>query len=711
MMTLVAMVLLLACGDLVDPPDEARQSFSSGSQGWAEFQALASNDPTDLGPAYTVKALVLDATTSKPQIWFIPKRYSLHWEFARDLDRKRFATRDAFDAQVYHDPAHPHAALTLTWYKGLTVASENLPPEAIHPITLTFFPSDNVRDDLVHAAYQRVLAAMPMVPRQGRQDRLAYVPATALLQSMVDLAPAKWAKAGVAWLRLTELYAGVELQAMNPGVAYGTLRAVPAGKLAQAAVSYRDILVLDRLPLDLPPVAGTITEELQTPLAHVNVAAKTRKTPNLALLGALTDARVQPLLGRPVRFEVYKGGFSLKEVPAAEVDAWWKQKLSGPTWHPQADLTVQGVHDMASENLGFAASKAFGFKAANYAELHLLWKQYAGEVAKWQTLPDGQATFTTGSLAVPFAEYEHHLLAAQVTETTCEAAKVACHGEDDQTADGCDRAAQVCKEVVAGKPANLKAYIAAVLDRPDFAADSALRASLLHGFRHVIETTPVEAKFGKELDAAIYLRFFSDGVRLRSSTNAEDVPGFTGAGLYDSFTAYASGPKRASLRIRKTWASVWSWRAFEERSLWKIAHLDVRMAVQINQAYPAEIANGVLVTKNLADVGAWGYYVNVQKGEASVTNPEGGITPEVLVLHWHGDPVQVDASTLQWSSLSPGEPLLHPKDLDRLVRAMFWAHPHFAALYGKTTDQMHFEVEFKIHDEARNLYVKQIRPF
>ena len=50
-------------------------------------------------------------------------------------------------------------------------------------------------------------------------------------------------------------------------------------------------------------------------------------------------------------------------------------------------------------------------------------------------------------------------------------------------------------------------------------------------------------------------------VILRSSTNAEDLTGFNGAGLYESVTlkgSASSDPKQVGAAIKKVWASVWS---------------------------------------------------------------------------------------------------------------------------------------------------------
>ena len=70
----------------------------------------------------------------------------------------------------------------------------------------------------------------------------------------------------------------------------GKLRFVTAANLETEYLSFRDIVVLDHVPNDISVVVGMITEEFQTPLAHINVLAQNRHTPNMGLKGATTNA-------------------------------------------------------------------------------------------------------------------------------------------------------------------------------------------------------------------------------------------------------------------------------------------------------------------------------------------------------------------------------------------------------------------------------------
>jgi phosphoenolpyruvate synthase/pyruvate phosphate dikinase len=182
------------------------------------------------------------------------------------------------------------------------------------------------------------------------------------------------------------------------------------------------------------------------------------------------------------------------------------------------------------------------------------------------------------------------------------------------------------------------------------------------------------------------------------------LPQFSGAGLYDSHAAYASGDKAASKVISQVFASVWSFRAFEERSFWNIDHTAVRMGCAINQSFTGELANGVLITQNIADPTVYGMYVNVQRGEASVTNPEHGELPETFsILADTGGQV----ARTRFSTLSPDAPLLSDDEVKSLYDAGARAQQHFAELYGR---DVILDIEFKLTPEHQIVF-KQARPY
>jgi phosphoenolpyruvate synthase/pyruvate phosphate dikinase len=443
--------------------------------------------------------------------------------------------------------------------------------------------------------------------------------------------------------------------------------------------------LLTRIPNELPVVGGTITEELQTPLAHVNVAARTRGTPNLAYPEAFQDPDIAALLDKLVRFEVENGAYSLREATQEEAEAFWSER-NPERYVPSFDSSLTGIP--AFDEIGFADSVRVGVKAANLAELsHIL-----GENAPRE------------GLAIPFHYYEAFMDSSHSSTALCDAAATDCltRGRD---ASACDAARALC--LPDDEPESFTEFVARWLDEPSFKADTLVRDAVLANLRYFIEHTPVDPEFGNLLDRRVSEVFGTAKVRIRSSTNSEDLPNFSGAGLYNSHAANGDGKPAPSKVVTRVFASVWNFRAFEERSYWNIDHRAVRMGCAINQAFTAELANGVLLTENISDPAIYGMYVNVQWGEVSVVNPTNGSLPEIFTILGDAD---YEVARQRFSSLSPNKPLLSDDQVVSLYQAADKARQHFAPLYGRSAGQLILDIEFKLTPEG-TIVLKQARPY
>jgi hypothetical protein len=207
-------------------------------------------------------------------------------------------------------------------------------------------------------------------------------------------------------------------------------------------------------------------------------------------------------------------------------------------------------------------------------------------------------------------------------------------------------------------------------------------------------------------------RFAGKRFRLRSSSNTEDLPGFSGAGLYESTSAELDDDERKlEDGLRAVWASLWAPRAYDERELALIDHAATAMGVLVHEAFNGvERANGVAVSRDVEnptrdDV----KYVNAQAGEASVTNPAPGVASEVATFTWWIDPpVQTHAR----SSLVPGRVLEDP-EVEHVGCLIGAIHEHFQARIDPAHENRWFtmEAEFKLLGPERRLMVKQARPF
>ncbi len=678
-------LVLFALPDPVQSADYA--TVLTPAAGADAFAALAYAASTELGQTQSVKFLVTGLDTAEPSVFLQnTKTHPLHYTFAHDVLHLA-GTVGQFEQATYHGQDRKQAAGTLVRFVSVADAKLDGGAAAKSPVALTFFSSDDLQPALVARLHRLVEDRLGFVPLTGGSDRLAYLPAGDGQEVAAAEQRTLLVQSDVPWLDRKSLYGGLKLQVMNPGVSYGTLRRLTPEELPSAIVSSRDILLLTRLPNALPIVGGTIVEELQTPLAHVNVAAHARGLPNISLLDASTDPRVQPLLGKLVRFEVKDGDFSLTAVTLAEAQAWWGQKQK-PPFVPQHDDDFTDLADLSK--VGFSDWTRIGVKAANVAEL----SHFIGEHA-----PHG--------FAVPFHWYVDFVQKHVVTSNLCTSGLSQCVASGRAGA-ACDKAKAFC-DIPAAASMTLADFAARLSGDSQLQADSPALEATLFNLQYMFTQLPLDPTLAAAIDGAVAQQFGSGKVRLRSSTNSEDLPGFSGAGLYDSTGATATGKSSASLMIRSIWASVWSWRAFEERAWWNIDHQHVRMGVLVHQSFPDEQAGGVLITQNIADPTTYGVYVNVQLGEMSVTNPTNGAVAEVFSMV--AGPNGMGIQRLRWSSLSPGQPLLSDAETIALYKLASQVQAHFAPLYQQDAGVMALDIEFKFHGPERALFFKQVRPY
>ena len=658
--------------------------------GYDAFRKMSYASKTEMGISYLVKFVITDFDTDKPQVHFMnTMRYSYHYDFAEMVlgDTRSLAV---FNVETYFSAEKNTAAGTLAYY-----------PSVDSMIALTFFPADYITPEQVAVAYKLIEEKLLFLDSSGSKNRLFYMPAGSTAERAAAEYANEFKKADILVFTHAELFGDIPYQIMNKGTAYGTLRKLTAAELDTAIVSSHDILILETLPAEIPLVAATISKDAQTPLSHVNLAAQARKTPNIAFNGNELPDSLLALCGKLVMLEVKSNSYTIREATLEEAQAFWNKNVREQKTL-SFDLSDSGLVDFA--NLNFKSSKSVGVKAANLAELHKLLPE---------NTPDG--------FAVPFYHYSHFMDYAQVTEELCGRSFDDC-GKEGRASEICTQVKNVCVSALrqaqgtesaeASKFATLRSYIENLIAREDFVTDTRLREAVLDNIRYMFKHIPVDKDFGDALDAKVRTLYGEAGVRLRSSTNSEDLEDFNGAGLYKSVKATAREKDLPSDEIRKVWASVWSFKAFEERTLWNINHMSVQMAVAVHEAYPDEVANGVIITQNIADYSVAGIYANIQVGETSITNPEGGEIPEIISIIPSPPPARgVQSVLLQHSSLCPDSLILSDGEIYTLYQMVMQIQNRFAVLYNVYSDALALDIEFKVMGEDRKLIFKQVRPY
>jgi hypothetical protein len=375
-------------------------------------------------------------------------------------------------------------------------------------------PADQIKlaSDLINKSF---FAPVAFKPNSSRQE-----------QASADL--------GLARVLQTDISKQQDYQALNVAKTLGRIHVIP--KLDDhVEIGFNEILVLDEVPVQLPPVAGIITSKPSTPLSHINLLAKGWGIPNVYIKNA------QELFKQYntwwVEFDARRDNYSIKRADNSALDEYQKQLARRfDLMRPRGDLSVRKLAGLNEQRA--ASVVAYGAKSANLGELiHARLPGFA--------VPPG---FT-----IPFFYYDEFLRENQLDDA-----------------------------------------IAAMLRDQKFVHDPAYRREYLTRLREKFQKGTMNAQLRAEVLRRLHTEFPGKGVFARSSTNSEDLPNFNGAGLYTSMPNLRTDEQMIE-GIKTVWASVWNFEAYEARERAGIEHTKVYMAVLIQEGINSE-SSGVMIT-------------------------------------------------------------------------------------------------------------------
>ncbi len=481
---------------------------------------------------------------------------------------------------------------------------------------------------------------------------LAYRPISPRQRENYDRERTDYDNSRVDVLLEEDILGDVDFLPFNREEGYGFLRVMSL----EERPNPRDIVIYEALPNELPRVGGIITTVAQTPLAHVNLRAVQDGVPNAFIRDALDDdGDIAGLVGSFVHYKVTGDGYTISAATRAEVDAHYSDSRPARTQTPERDLTITQITGL--DDIGFDDWDVFGVKAANLAVLRTLGFPEG-------TVPDG--------FAVPFYFYDEFMKHNEFYED-----------------------------------------IEELLADPDFQSDFDTQESELKKLRKKIKKGESPQWMIDALEAMHATFPEGQPLRYRSSTNNEDLPGFSGAGLYDSKTQKPDETEADGIdkSLKQVFASMWNFRAFTEREFHRIDHLAAAMGVLVHPNFSDELANGVAVTFNPIVGGVEGYYVNTQLGEDLVTNPEALSVPEEVLLHEPGKYPRDYEVVATSNRVEPGKLLMSGVQMAQLRLHLEVIHDDFAELYSvEAGEKFAMEIEFKITSDDV-LSIKQARPW
>lgn len=343
---------------------------------------------------------------------------------------------------------------------------------------------------------------------------------------------------GLAFVTQEALLREQRFLPLNTGSAEGRLRIVRT-QAQLDALTPRDIPVLDDVPIALAPVAGLVTQRSSTLLSHVNLLAKGWGIPNVYVRDAQQALRQYD--GRWVSLQVTANDYRVTPLkrPARTPSSSTPRPAARNL--PRPDLSVTALTPLAS--LRARDSRRCGVKGSNLGTLKAVLPPAA-------SVPDG--------FCVPFAHYQ---------------------AMSDRL--------------------GIAARLQSLQRRPGFDSDPTVRREALATLRAEIANAAPDPAFVRDLDRQWRSQLNSAAVFVRSSSNSEDLPGFSGAGLYTTVPNVTRGDAVANA-VQTVWASVYNFEAYEARAAAGLPQDAVSMAVLVQRAAPSD-SSGVMITRDPFD--------------------------------------------------------------------------------------------------------------
>ncbi|MGD8889206.1 MAG: PEP/pyruvate-binding domain-containing protein [Desulfobacterales bacterium] len=466
---------------------------------------------------------------------------------------------------------------------------------------------------------------------------------------------------------------GAGLRNLNPGLARGTLRLNPADH--HDDFDPQGIYLLPETIAELPPVAGILTAGEGNPLSHVQLLARNLGIPNVTVDESLIP-KLTTYEGQKVILAASPAGAVQLMLDKGQLDHLFEQtKATDTLIHPdlkKLDLKKRELMPL-SKLRASDSGRTVGPKAANLGELY-------------HHFPDAVAN----GLAIPFGAFRSLL--------------------DQPTKDG----KQTIFEWMEANYSEIQSLPPGSSKRGE--KMESLRRQLQ---KYILQADPGE-DFRRQLNKAMEQIFGPDGtygVFVRSDTNVEDLPGFTGAGL-NKTVANVVGFKNVLAAISQVWASPFSKRAFA----WRQSHMDqpqhVYASVLLLRSVPSE-KSGVMVNRDI-ETGQTGWLsVVVNEGVGGAV--DGQAAESLRINIQTGDVRRLAQATAPWRRvLKPTggvdkelveatESVLKPQEIKQLITLAQELPQRYPPILDDDGNPAPADIEFGFVQSKLQLF--QIRPF
>ncbi|MFF7755776.1 PEP/pyruvate-binding domain-containing protein [Streptomyces sp. NPDC007971] len=590
-----------------------------------------------------------------------------------DLDQ----ALDAFNASVYMDPERRFLLGVLSLH-----AEEEADGTERPFLVLETTEADTMQGSLLEEFYlyvrERVDGRLPLLLKpanHGQEQELASV-----------------GEAAVPRVLSHELFGDRTRTCLNPGEAEGRLRhfsTLAEYEAAAADLGWSDIVAMPRLPDDVPRVAGFVNTAPTTPLSHTNVLASGWGIPNAIVRDLDALVRRDGLDGAWVRYRVREDSVTLEPLPGPPA-------LEKPAWHQQririGTPLLQQAPVLPLDRLRRTDRDSYGTKAANLGELHHVLDSRTADLTVFHARPRPPRRHLLGHLGARLGEEE-------ASPERLRAAAAAYVARTVRAPEGMALPFHLHHLFLTSSPALQQGIgkLKMALELEAFDIVDPLCLTL----QHLVRGTPMPDEVARAITAAVP-DLLSDGRRMvvRSSSNAEDLPGFSAAGIYDSVTT-VRGTGQLMDAVRQVWASLLSPRSVRLRHQAGISLDDTYMGVIVQEYVPARLG-GVLVTCNPARREDFrNVYLNCTPG-----SPERVVDGTVLPQQYLYNTVEGGGRTVDIGSAGTDLPAQTRSALARLSLAGRLLQSHFSE--DDADDAL--DIEWLMSDRGA-FHLVQIRPY
>lgn len=489
-------------------------------------------------------------------------------------------------------------------------------------------------------------------------------------------------KLAIPIIQSSELFGDIPYKAVQPGTITNKKIAVFDNKnYTQEELqiwlnvrSPEEIVVIPSVPNDIPAVGGVICNEIIPPFCHVTLLCQNRKTPCCFRKNATEE--LAKANGWVVSGTIANVGFVIDG----------RNRFDNIISDEMPTISLKNVDTKTSHLIDLTSPEGLnaqivGAKAAQLAKIDSIYHQ----------------PIFAGTFVVPFHHFEKHVNSNQA----------------------------LLKAAVHPLLSKLGTVTSPYAKSSDGTHVNTFDYNKFSNVVDKIGRIAVDNELVQSVIDKIVLNKWSS-VIFRSSTNAEDLEGFNGAGLYESVSLIgeeATNPEKVAHALKTVWASVWCPKAVKERQHYKMQHRKVQMAVIVQPFISDKSAdldvlmNGVCITHDVSRHKIkHGFVVNTFPGtEHRVTNHYKDATPESVTLFLNREKTSVDVQLNSLCNKCTG-PLMTPPDAVKMVEVFGQLHNTMLRTQHSLTNLIALDIEFMIADNKktnakREILVLQARPY